>query len=886
MKSKTLMKEVSRKLRQTFTIIAVLLAVVLAIPVCPVAAATLPTLTPSGYDQVKNNIPHGQVSYITYQSTATKSQRRARIYLPPGYSTNNKYSVMYLLHGIGGNEDEWYNSGAPNVILDNLIAAGNIQPFILVLPNGNATGTGVSDGWENFTNDLTNSLIPYIESNYSVYTDRQHRALAGLSMGGGQTFNIGLTHLNLFPYIGSFSAAPNTYSNSKLFPDGGTAAKQQLKSFFISYGTNDNLINFGTGVHNFCDSKGIPNTYWLVQGAGHDWNVWKQSLWNFSQMACAAGFTDQTPTTPTPTPTPTTTPSPRSAFTQIEAESYDNQSGIQTETCNEGGESIGYIENEDYAVYSNIDFGRGSESFQARVASNTSGGNIEIRLDSITGTLIGTCPVTGTGDWQTWTDVKCSVSGASGKHDVYLKFTGESGYLFNLNWFKFATGSNPGSLGDLNSDGAIDSLDFMSMKKHLLGLETLSNPTMADLDASGSVDALDFSLLKQYLLGIINTFPGQIVTPTPTLTPTPTNTPVSPTPTPSSSSLLNSNGRLFGNSGAAVTSSQLNNANTLAAIKTQYNSITMENEMKPEAVLSSNLISVAQAKSNGYYIPSNYTESTVPTFNFNTMDSVMKICANNGLKLRAHTLVWHGQTPDWFFKTGYSGSGAYVSQTVMDTRMEMYIKTYMNHVHKNNYGSVVYAWDVVNEYLHAGSIGGWARIYGSNLGTSPSYVKKAFQFARECLDSNGLTGKVSLFYNDYNEYEVADNIVSMIKFINSEKKLCDGVGMQSHLDTGYPSMSLYKSAMQKFMNAGLEMQITELDVTNTSDSVQATYVYDLMSAIISAKKAGANITGVTWWGLYDSISWRSSQKPLLFSGLNTPKASYNKSLQAFKDAGY
>jgi enterochelin esterase-like enzyme len=274
-------------------------------------AETFPALPPSGFDQARGNIPHGQVSYINYQSKATNSQRRARIYLPPGYSTSKKYSVMYLLHGIGGNEDEWYNGGAPHVILDNLLAEGKIQPFILVLPNGNATGAGV-DGWENFTNDLINSLIPYIESHYSVYTDRLHRALAGLSMGGGQSFNIGLPHLELFPYIGAYSAAPNTYANSRLFPDGGNAAKRQIKLLFISYGTNDNLISFGTRVHNYCDTNGIPNTYWLLQGRGHDWSVWKPSLWNFAQMACDRGFTDYSETTPTPTATslPTSTQMP------------------------------------------------------------------------------------------------------------------------------------------------------------------------------------------------------------------------------------------------------------------------------------------------------------------------------------------------------------------------------------------------------------------------------------------------------------------------------------------------------------------------------------------------------------------------------------------------
>jgi enterochelin esterase-like enzyme len=309
MKLKTLMNEMSRKTGLVWFILAVLFTM----SVC--LAETFPVSPPSGYDQVQNSIPHGQVSDIYYQSTATNSQRRAKIYLPPEYSASNKYSVMYLLHGIGGSEDNWTSGGGnANVIADNLIAAGKIKPSIIVMPNCNASGTGISDGYENLTNDLINCLIPYIEKNYSVYTDRLHRAISGLSMGGGQSFNIGLPHLDLFPYIGAYSAAPNTYANSKLFPDGGTAAKQQLKLLFISYGTNDSLINFGTGVHNYCDTNGIPNTYWLLQGKGHEWSVWKQSLWNFLQMAGAAGYTDYGTTTSTPTATssatiiPTVTP--------------------------------------------------------------------------------------------------------------------------------------------------------------------------------------------------------------------------------------------------------------------------------------------------------------------------------------------------------------------------------------------------------------------------------------------------------------------------------------------------------------------------------------------------------------------------------------------------
>jgi glucuronoarabinoxylan endo-1,4-beta-xylanase len=142
-------------------------------------------------------------------------------------------------------------------------------------------------------------------------------------------------------------------------------------------------------------------------------------------------------TGPIMTPTPTPTLDPGSAFTQIEAESYNTQSGIQTESCSEGGQNIGYLETGDYAVYNNIDFGGGAVSFQARVASATGGGNIEIRLDGITGPLVGTCSVAETGGWQTWVTATCNVSGASGTHNLYLRFTGGSGYLFNVNWFKF-----------------------------------------------------------------------------------------------------------------------------------------------------------------------------------------------------------------------------------------------------------------------------------------------------------------------------------------------------------------------------------------------------------------------------------------------------------------
>jgi beta-glucosidase len=125
------------------------------------------------------------------------------------------------------------------------------------------------------------------------------------------------------------------------------------------------------------------------------------------------------------------------AFTTIEAENYSSQSGVAAESCAENGLNIGWIENGDYAAYNNVDFGSGAVNFEARVASNANGGNIEIRLDSPTGTLVGSCAVTGTGGWQTWAGKTCSISGANGVHNLYLKFTGGTGYLFNVNWFRF-----------------------------------------------------------------------------------------------------------------------------------------------------------------------------------------------------------------------------------------------------------------------------------------------------------------------------------------------------------------------------------------------------------------------------------------------------------------
>lgn len=293
--------------------------------------------------------------------------------------------------------------------------------------------------------------------------------------------------------------------------------------------------------------------------------------------------------------------------------------------------------------------------------------------------------------------------------------------------------------------------------------------------------------------------------------------------------------------------------------------------MKPDALLgySPSLITRDSAKNLGYYVSGSFTESYVPKINFDTVDKVLKICYENGIGVRAHTLVWHSQTPDWFFRVGYSTKYGYVSQDQMNKRMEYYIKTVMNHVYTSKYGSCVYAWDVVNEYLHA-TTSGWEKIYGART-TRPAFVKRAFQYAYDCIKYFGLTNKVSLFYNDFNTYMEVNDVITMINYINSDGKICNGVGMQSHLSTSYPSVAYYTQAVQSFVNAGFEVQITELDATNKGDQDLANYLYSLMKNVISIKKAGGKITGLTIWGLADDVTWIKGQKPLLFSTIGNPK---------------
>lgn len=271
---------------------------------------------PAGFDVRRDDVPAGRVERIEFDSSVTNNKRPATVYLPPGYSTDREYPVLYLLHGIGGNETQWTQAGSADVILDNLIADGDAVPMIVVMPNGRASnepammfggppgaaggrreGAGPGPGgagpggmggmavefeaYAAFERELLDDLIPYIESRYSVDDDRTQRALAGLSMGGGQSLNFGLGNIDTFAWVGGFSSAPNTRQPAELVSD-PVAAAEQLELLWVSCGNEDGLFNTSKNVHDFLAEQGIPHV-WHIDAGGHTFPVWKNDLYHFAR---------------------------------------------------------------------------------------------------------------------------------------------------------------------------------------------------------------------------------------------------------------------------------------------------------------------------------------------------------------------------------------------------------------------------------------------------------------------------------------------------------------------------------------------------------------------------------------------------------------------------
>ena len=226
------------------------------------------------------NVPHGKISYRYYKSKTLGTTRQLLVYTPPGFNPNGskKYPVLYLIHGGSDTEETWTKVGRANLIADNLIAQGKAVPMIIVMPYGNVRPSTVPDG---FTRDVMNDIIPFIEANYPVLTDSKNRAVAGFSVGGGQTLNIGLTNTNKFAYVCSyapFTQTPEWQRNfGSAYAPNAAQVNNQLKLFTISVGTEDFLYESVKQNIAMYEKKGLKVKSYIVPG-GHTWMNCKQYL--------------------------------------------------------------------------------------------------------------------------------------------------------------------------------------------------------------------------------------------------------------------------------------------------------------------------------------------------------------------------------------------------------------------------------------------------------------------------------------------------------------------------------------------------------------------------------------------------------------------------------
>jgi len=246
---------------------------------------------PAGeFQTYKPNVPHGVVSTVEYWSSSIGAKRRAHVYTPPGYMNGSaKYPVLYLVHGAGDSDDSWTSVGHANYILDNLIAAGKAKPMIIVMPFGHTPDRPGADMLNNndFGNDLIKDLIPFVQANFRTLTTADARAMAGLSMGGSHTIRYGLTHPELFHYVGIFSMGLGMNGNMAQLDQYKSANDAALRSdakalklLYYAIGKDDFLYGTSAPTRGIFDTYGIKYIY-NESGGGHTWINWRLYLADF-----------------------------------------------------------------------------------------------------------------------------------------------------------------------------------------------------------------------------------------------------------------------------------------------------------------------------------------------------------------------------------------------------------------------------------------------------------------------------------------------------------------------------------------------------------------------------------------------------------------------------
>ncbi|NMB38668.1 MAG: hypothetical protein GX994_03725 [Firmicutes bacterium] len=342
--------------------------------------------------------------------------------------------------------------------------------------------------------------------------------------------------------------------------------------------------------------------------------------------------------------------------------------------------------------------------------------------------------------------------------------------------------------------------------------------------------------------------------------------------------------------GSSIQTDSLNHGAISEIIEYHFNSTTYTNLMKPGYLLD-----------HAGSIRNYSTGNPEPAVKFDSVIKGLDFCRDNQIQMRGHVLVWHAQTPDWFFREGYLTSGAYVDRETMLLRLESYIKQVLEFV-QTEYPGVVYAWDVVNEAIDNGA-GCYETESGFNIRTKHGdnednlwykvvgidYVEKSFEYARKYADP-----EVKLFYNDYNTFQPArrEAIYRLASHLK-DKGLIDGIGMQSYIGLDYPGLESgtdnYKAALTRFGELGLEIHITELsiDAGGTSDVLfekQAARYSDVFRILTEVDDQTADITSVTVFGLMDNyiLYDNDTQTNRLFDGNLQPKPAFYQVVDSSK----
>ncbi|MBP5659802.1 MAG: endo-1,4-beta-xylanase [Lachnospiraceae bacterium] len=340
--------------------------------------------------------------------------------------------------------------------------------------------------------------------------------------------------------------------------------------------------------------------------------------------------------------------------------------------------------------------------------------------------------------------------------------------------------------------------------------------------------------------------------------------------------------------GVGINGSTLDNLTTydeeyMAMVKKHFNSVTMSNLMKSAYLLRQQ---ESQESPDG-----------MPVLDFTSIDDTLKWCSDNGVKMRGHTLVWHVQAPEWFFREGYKDDGAYVDKETMLNRMESYIKQVLEHV-QTEYPGVIYCWDVVNEavdpdkgdkesfFLCRTENNGEENPWYVTIG--PDYVEAAFTFARKYADPD-----VKLFYNDFNTYEMTKRnaIYKLCEDLKS-KGLLDGIGMQGYWGVSYPDMNTIMTTIKQYAKLDVEIQITELSVGVDEETAEEfekqakryRSIFTNLKLLDTQGGGNCNITNVTFFGLKDHYVEGDKTNARLFDKDLNPKPAFDAVLDIFKAA--